>query len=236
MRSISLFGFDIYVESVEKVIGEIKNCTGKIHIISGNAEVLRYPLENKDVYALFKRPENIIIPDGISVYYPIKRKNKTCKKIPGIELMQLLLTDYELSGKTVYFLGAKENVIENMILNIRVKYPQLKIAGYHHGYFDKKRCDDIIDDIGQSKAYMLFVALGTPAQEEFIFKYMNRLPCTIFMGVGGSFDVLSGSINRSPKWLCRVGLEWLYRLIRDPSKINRMLNNITFTIKAFLFG
>ncbi|MDR0539089.1 MAG: WecB/TagA/CpsF family glycosyltransferase [Spirochaetaceae bacterium] len=236
MRNIQLFGFDIYCNGAEKCIAEIKSRAGKIHIISGNAEVLKYPLADKGVYALFKQIENIIIPDGISVYYPAKRKNKACKKIPGIELMQLLLEEYSNSGKSVYFLGAKKSVIENMIPKIRAQFPRLMIAGHHHGYFDKNNCHDIIDNIKESKAHALFAALGTPAQERFIFEYMNQLPCSLFMGVGGSFDVLSGAIKRSPKWMRLAGLEWLYRLLRNPSKISRIQNNIAFIIKAFLFG
>jgi N-acetylglucosaminyldiphosphoundecaprenol N-acetyl-beta-D-mannosaminyltransferase len=236
MKTQKLFGLNIYTQDAEQLLDDLKNRTGKTHIISGNAEVLRCPLQDKNIYNLFSAEENIIIPDGISVYYPIKLKNKKCGKITGIEFMQSLLEEYQHTEKSVYFLGAKQEVIIKMINQLGIKYPGLKIAGFHNGYFDKSNCTDIIADIKQSRAFAFFVALGAPAQENFIFKYMNELPCSVYMGVGGSFDVLSGAIKRSPQWMCNIGLEWLYRIISDPLKIGRLWNNISFTIKALLYG
>ena len=236
MNTIKLFGLDIYSGSPETLLEEITRRSGKIHIISGNAEVLKLPLKESGAYMLFQRVENIIIPDGISVFYPARRKDKKCKKIPGIEFMRRLIEKYQHDGKSVYFLGTREQIIDAMIPVVKNSYPQLKIAGYHHGYFEKDNCPEIIDSIKQSGAHALFAALGTPAQENFIFKHMNELPCTVFMGVGGSFDVLSGRIKRSPQWISDRGFEWLYRLFKDPSKIGRMWNNITFTLKALLWG
>jgi N-acetylglucosaminyldiphosphoundecaprenol N-acetyl-beta-D-mannosaminyltransferase len=236
METQKLFGLDIYTHGIKQLLSDLKKRTGKTHIISGNAEVLKQPLSNKDIYNLFASKENIIIPDGISVYYPVKRKSRDCQKLPGIELMQTLLESFQISGKSIYFLGAKQKVVTKMINKFGIEYPQLKIAGFHNGYFDKENCSDIISDIKKSQAFALFVALGAPAQENFIFKYMNELPCLVYMGVGGSFDVLSGTIKRSPQWMCNLELEWLYRLIADPSKTGRMWNNISFTIKALLYG
>jgi len=207
-----------------------------MHIISGNAEVLRYPLRNKDTYQLFKADRNVIIPDGISVYFPVKVKYKNCIKIPGIELMQELLVEFQNTGKSVYFLGAKKEVIEKMVKKFACLYPLLKVVGHHHGYFDKANTDDIIAEIKKSQAYALFVALGTPAQENFIFKYMDELPCSVFMGVGGSFDVFSGTVKRSPRWMSNLGIEWLCRLFSDPSKFGRIFTNLKFTVSAFLRG
>jgi N-acetylglucosaminyldiphosphoundecaprenol N-acetyl-beta-D-mannosaminyltransferase len=236
MKNHTLFGMPIYTDGQQQLLEYINSQTGKIHIISGNAEVLKYPLAEKNKYELFIRKENIIIPDGISIYWSIKKKIKTAKKIAGIDFMQLLLGYYQSTDKKIYFLGAKETVINRMIPIINNSCSELKIAGYHHGYFDVNDCSDIIDDIRQSQADALFVALGTPNQENFIFKYMHELPCTLFMGVGGSFDVLSGTVNRAPQWMTKIGIEWLYRILKDPSKIGRMGNNIAFTIKALTKG
>jgi N-acetylglucosaminyldiphosphoundecaprenol N-acetyl-beta-D-mannosaminyltransferase len=232
----TLFNLDIYTKGAVHLWEDIKGMGGKVHVISGNAEVLKLPLQDASFFWLFQDKRCIIIPDGISVYLPVKKKDRTCKKLPGIEFMQYLLTEYQNTGKSVYFLGAKQDIVSKMIERFTVLYPGLKIAGYHNGYFDKEHCSEIISDIKESKAFALFVALGTPMQEKFIFKYMNELSCSVYMGVGGSFDVLSGTIKRSPQWMCNLGLEWLYRLIADPSKIGRMWNNISFTIKAFLHG
>jgi N-acetylglucosaminyldiphosphoundecaprenol N-acetyl-beta-D-mannosaminyltransferase len=231
----TLFDFDIYTKGSVHLWEDIKEMDGKVHVISGNAEVLKLPLQDIAFFDLFQDKRGIIIPDGISVYLPVKKKDKTCKKLPGIEFMQYLLTELQNTDKAVYFLGAKQDVVSKMIARFTVLYPGLKIAGYHNGYFDKENCSEIISYIKESRAFALFVALGTPAQEKFIFRFMDELPCKIFMGVGGSFDVLSGTVKRGPQCLCKLGLEWLYRLIKDPSKIGRLWNNISFTIKALLY-
>jgi N-acetylglucosaminyldiphosphoundecaprenol N-acetyl-beta-D-mannosaminyltransferase len=231
-----LFGLPIYTDGQTKLLEIVDKTIGKTHIISGNAEVLKYPLRDAHTYELFASNESIIIPDGIGVYWSIKKKARIAKKIAGIDFMQLLLGYYQGTDKKVFFLGAKETVISQMVPIIHKSYPGLKIAGYHHGYFDIDNCADIIDRIKQSQADALFVALGTPNQENFIFKYMHELPCALFMGVGGSFDVLSGTVSRAPKWMTKMGVEWLYRILKDPSKIGRMGNNIAFTIRALAQG
>lgn len=232
-----LFGLNIYVKGREELLKEIENINKKTHIISGNAEVLKYPLKDNNLFNQYNDDTNIIIPDGISVYLPIKkRKTKDIKRIAGIDLMQDMLKHYEQTGKSVYFLGAKKNVLDKMIANIKEDYPNLDISGSHHGYIDINNCSDVLDNIKDNNPYALFVAMGTPVQENFIFKYIKELPCSIYMGVGGSFDVLSGEITRCPKWISQVGLEWLYRMIKDPSKIKRLWNSIYFTIKGLLVG
>jgi N-acetylglucosaminyldiphosphoundecaprenol N-acetyl-beta-D-mannosaminyltransferase len=236
MQNNTLFGLKIYTENIDQLITDINNAADKIHIISGNAEVLKYPLNNRTIFQQFYAETNIIIPDGISVYYPIKLKNKNCHKIPGIELMEKLLIEFQNTGKSVYFLGAKEKIVKKMISIFLTRYPALKITGYHNGYFDKSDCQNIILEIKSLQPYALFVALGTPAQENFIFRYMNELSCTLFMGVGGSFDVFSETIKRAPKWMRNLGIEWVYRIIHDPSKLVRIWNNIIFTITAFMKG
>jgi N-acetylglucosaminyldiphosphoundecaprenol N-acetyl-beta-D-mannosaminyltransferase len=235
-KTTSLFGFDIYVNGGEHLLDYIKRKNEKIHIISGNAEVLKWPLCNKHIFEMFMKKENIIIPDGISVYYALKKKNRHCERLPGIDFMQLLLAEFEETNKSVYFLGAKPEVVDKMVREFIISYPKLKIAGYHHGYFDKNNCSIIIETIKKTNAFALFVALGTPIQEQFIFKYIEELPCKVFMGVGGSFDVLSNTIKRSPRWMRVMGIEWLYRLAKDPLKIGRLWNNTIFTLKALIYG
>lgn len=233
----SLFGLKIYVNGKEELLNEIEKRNGKTHIISGNAEVLKYPLKDSHLFDIYNNKANIIIPDGISVYLPIKkRKVKEIKRIAGIELMQDMLKHYEVTGKSVYFLGAKKSTLDKMILRIKEDYPSLNIVGFHHGYIDVNNCSDVLNDIKKSMSYALFVAMGTPIQENFIFKYMDELPCSIYMGVGGSFDVFSGEISRCPNWVSKIGLEWFYRMIKDPSKIKRLWNNLYFTIKGLLVG
>jgi N-acetylglucosaminyldiphosphoundecaprenol N-acetyl-beta-D-mannosaminyltransferase len=97
-------------------------------------------------------------------------------------------------------------------------------------------CEDIIYDIDKSGAYILFVAMGAPRQDIFIADNMNRLPCTIYMGVGGSFDVFSGKIKRAPSWMIKLGLEWLYRVFKEPWRIKRLSSIPKFLLKVMLYN
>lgn len=232
-----LFGIKVYLGGMESLLLELQEKEEKVHVISGNAEVFKYPLSDCDTLNQFKDSRNIVIPDGISVYLPIKkRKNKEIKRLTGIDLMQKLLEQYEKNGKKVYFLGAKQEVLDEMLVNVKKDYPKLNIVGHHHGYININNCENVIEDIKRSVPDTIFVAMGTPIQEKFIFKYIDELPCSLYMGVGGSFDVLSGKINRCPQWVSKIGMEWLYRMIKDPSKIVRLWNNLFFVVKGLLFG
>lgn len=232
-----LFGLNIYTKGKESLISDICKFNHKVHIISGNAEVFKQPLKDDDLFEKFLDETSIIIPDGISVSLPLKiRRKVNLERITGIDLMFSVLDKYEQEDKSIYLLGASETVIENTVQNIKIKHPKLDIRGYHHGFFDIDNCDDIVNDIKDSKADAIFVAMGTPMQESFIFKYMDLLPCKLYMGVGGSFDVISGKTTRAPKIIRNIGMEWLYRMIKDPTKINRFKHNVIFTIKALLKG
>lgn len=237
MKNRKLFGFDVYTGDSKELISYIKNCKGKVHIISGNAEVLKYPLKSDVKMRQFLDSKNIIIPDGVSVSIPLKRKYKEdIKRLTGIDLMKEILKESEKEGKTVYFLGSKETVLKDMILNISNAYPKLVIKGSHHGYIDTNKCEQLIDELKNANPDVLFVAMGTPIQEDFIFKYIDILPCKVYMGVGGSFDVISGKVKRCPKWISSLGIEWLYRMFKDPKKIKRLWNNIFFTLKGLVKG
>ena len=125
-------------------------------------------------------------------------------------------------NKGIYLLGASEEVLEECKKELKEKYKNLNIVGSHNGYFEMSNCTHITKEIEEKKPYAIFVAMGAPRQEEFIIKNMESLPCSIYMGVGGSFDVISGKISRAPKWMIDCGLEWLYRTLKNPSRIKRL--------------
>ena len=131
---------------------------------------------------------------------------------------------------SVYFLGASDDVLNIFIKNIRERYKNINIAGYHHGYIDIDNCNHIINDIKSKQPTIIFVAMGAPKQEIFITKYMNELPCKIFMGVGGSFDVISETTKRAPSWIININLEWLYRILKEPIRIKRFTKSIKFVL------
>ena len=119
---------------------------------------------------------------------------------------------------TYCFSGAKKLCKEN----IKKTFPNIKIVGSHNGFFDLNNCNDIIEDIKKSNPWGLFIAMGCPRQENFIVNYIDELNCNFYMPVGGSFDVFAGKVNRAPKWMLSLGLEWLYRVLKEPWRIKRL--------------
>ena len=224
-----LCGYRIFNGTMNEAINKVMNQDDKIHIVSGNPEVLYNGLYNKFIYNNFTSKNSLIIPDGIGVVKPLRLKGHNIQKIAGIDLFMELLDNLD-EKDSVYFLGASDEVLNIFIKNVRKKYKNIKIAGYHHGYIDIENCDYIINDIKSKQPTIIFVAMGAPKQEIFITKYMNELPCKIFMGVGGSFDVISETTKRAPSWIINSNLEWLYRILKEPVRIKRFKKNIDFVL------
>lgn len=229
---INLLGFDIIDCSKREYIGALLegySRNSKKVIISGNPEILHTASRDAGLAALFR--ESDIIPDGIGVLAAGRITGQPVKeKIAGIEVMEEILKNSAKLNMKVYLLGAEEWVVKRAAEICSEKYGAV-VSGFKDGYFDLDNCGDILEDINKSGAGVLFVAMGCPRQEKFIIKYKDTLNCKIYMGVGGSFDVLAGKTSRAPEWMIRSGLEWLYRVSREPARIWRLS-----TIPAFLLS
>jgi len=194
-----------------------------VNIVSGNPEILYNGLNNEILNKNFHEDYSIIIPDGVGTVLASKIvKDPVNTKIAGIEVMKQIIDNADKMNKGIYLLGAKEEVLIKCIENLKNEYPSLKIVGSHNGYFDLDSCNEIVEDIKKSNPYAIFVAMGSPKQEQFIEEHIMELPCKIFMGVGGSFDIFAGNLKRAPKWMLSLGLEWLYRVINEPWRIKRL--------------
>ncbi|MHC1682338.1 MAG: WecB/TagA/CpsF family glycosyltransferase [Clostridiaceae bacterium] len=221
MRKI--LGYNIFCDTKKSLLDNIKQCNSKLHIVSGNPEVLTNGLNNKDLFENFTSKNSVIIPDGVGVVIASKMVKEPVKeKIAGIEVFKDILDYCNESNKGVYLLGARDEILVKCVNNIKSQYKELNICGYRNGFFDLENCNDLISDISDKKPYAIFVAMGSPRQEKFIAKYMEVLDVNIFMGVGGSFDVFSGESKRAPRWMIKLGLEWLYRVAKEPFRIKRL--------------
>lgn len=226
---IDILNYKVFNGTKTELIDFIKK-RERVNIISGNPEVLYNGLCNRDIYSSYIDETSLIIPDGVGTLAAAKILSTPFKeKLAGIEIMDEIVKLSCEKKKSVYFLGATQEILDNCLKNIKHKYPNIIIAGANNGFFDLKKCDDIVQDIRSSKANIIFVAMGSPRQEYFISKYMDDLPCEIFMGVGGSFDIIAGKLNRAPKWMINFGIEWLYRVIKEPFRVKRL-----FVIPKFL--
>ncbi|EPB8153043.1 WecB/TagA/CpsF family glycosyltransferase [Clostridium perfringens] len=217
-----LLGYKIFSDNKEELLKAIEN-KKRVNIISGNPEVLYNGIKNEFLKNSFTKEDALIIPDGVGTLLAAKINGiDITEKIAGIEVMNMLLEEARDKNLKVFLLGAKEDTLIKCEEKIKENYDGINIVGSNNGFFDLDNCDDLIEKINESKADILFVAMGAPRQEVFIEKYKDKLCCKIFMGVGGSFDVFAGNVNRAPQFMINIGMEWLYRVAKEPWRIKRL--------------
>ena len=220
----NILGYKVFNKSKSELLKKIDGMD-KVNIVSGNPEVLYSGLNNEMLNNSFNSEYSIIIPDGVGTVIASKIvKSPVEEKIAGIEVMHEMLLKCAREGKGVYLLGAQEEVLQECRKNLEKTIEGLKIVGLHNGFFDLDNCKDIVDDKKKRNPWALFVAMGCPRQEKFIEEHMDELPCTFYMGVGGSFDVFAGNTTRAPKWMISLGLEWLHRVLKEPWRIKRLIS------------
>lgn len=196
----------------------------KMFIVTANPEAFIYGKQDKELESLLLDEATTVVADGIGIVKGAKKIGVEVKeRIPGIDIAENLLKFGNELSKSVFFLGAKQEVIDALCSVVTEKYPNLKIAGAVNGYVPDK--DAVFEEIKKAKPDIVMVALGIPAQEKLIYKHFKDFEKGIFIGVGGSFDVLSGTKQRAPKFFIDNNLEWLYRIIKEPSRIKRFYNN-----------
>jgi N-acetylglucosaminyldiphosphoundecaprenol N-acetyl-beta-D-mannosaminyltransferase len=162
---------------------------------------------------------DIINIDGMGVVWGARFLGfEIPERVAGIDLFLNLLKLASEHDEPVYFLGAKPEVVEQTVVNMKDRFPLLKISGWHHGYFWDNE-NDVVSDIHSSEASMLFVGISSPKKEQFINRWRNQLGVKFVMGVGGTFDVIAGITRRAPIWMQNAGLEWLYRVIQEPRRM-----------------
>lgn len=189
-------------------------------VVTANPEILMYAREHPE-YQQILRQADYITPDGIGVIQGAQILGTPLpERITGYDTLQELLKWGAQQHQRVFLLGAKPAVLKQVVANLKSSVPDLIIAGALDGYYDDEVT--VVDRIAAAKPDMIFIATGFPKQEFFIAKYRHRVD-GLWMGVGGSFDVLAGTVKRAPKFWQKHHIEWLYRLIQEPSRFKRML-------------
>jgi N-acetylglucosaminyldiphosphoundecaprenol N-acetyl-beta-D-mannosaminyltransferase len=203
----------------------------KTFVVTANPEIVEYANEHKD-YKDIIISADYITPDGVGIIMASKWLNQPLQeRITGFDLMNELFRVADEKALKVYLLGAEENVIEAAALKVKELYPGLELVGYNHGYIDIK--DDVLPkSIAELEPDIILTALGFPRQEKWVSRHYALFNKGLFMGVGGSFDVLAGKVNRAPVFWQKMRLEWLYRLIQQPSRWKRMLALPRFVLKV----
>ncbi|WP_449538421.1 WecB/TagA/CpsF family glycosyltransferase [Ferdinandcohnia sp. Marseille-Q9671] len=203
----------------------------KTFIVTANPEIVMHAVESEDYFRTLENAD-YIIPDGIGIIKAAEiLKNPLPERIAGFDLMLELLRIANSKKLKVYLLGAEEEVLNKTVENIRDRYSDLDIAGYQNGYFNFEN-NQISEEIANLKPDLVLVALGVPRQEKWIYENMHKFEKGLFMGVGGSFDVLAGNVKRAPLLWQKMNVEWLYRLIQQPWRWKRMLALPRFVTKV----
>lgn len=187
---------------------------------------------NKDrAFAEILAGADLVVPDGVGVIYAAKILGRPLKsRVPGIDLAAALMGRVAGTGKRLFLLGAAPGVAEQAAVNLRAAYPGLVVCGTHDGYFEED--GPVIDAIRRAEADIVFVCLGVPKQEKWIAAHGEAAGARLYLGLGGSLDVFAGKAERAPERFQRLGLEWLYRLLKEPSRIGRMAKLPLFLVSA----
>jgi len=190
-----------------------------LHLMGVNADKINELNENERLKQIVNSC-GIINADGASVIKASRYLGRPLpERVAGIDLMESLVRLSAKRGYTVYLLGAKQEVVEKTAKVLRNKYPQLNIVGIHNGYFKESDWAAIANELKDKDPSFVFVGITSPLKE-YLIEYLQDKGCkSVFMGVGGSFDVISGNIPRAPKWMQKNGLEWLFRVMQEPKRL-----------------
>ncbi len=174
---------------------------------------------------------SLVTPDSFGILLGARLMGKPIKeRVSGADLSVEICRIAARKGFPIYLLGGEPGVADEAAERLKKQFPELIVAGTHHGYFKAEEEPEVVTGIRSSGAKVLLVGMGIPRQEKFIHKHLDRLGVCAAMGVGGTLDVLSGRAKRAPRWMQRHGLEWLYRLLQNPRKISKVA-----TLPRFLF-
>ncbi|MBM6619071.1 WecB/TagA/CpsF family glycosyltransferase [Bacillus suaedaesalsae] len=225
LKKVMIFGvpfLHITMDQFVETINEHVEKNEKIQIITANPEIVMKAKEDSYYKDLLIKA-TYVTPDGIGIVKASEILGDPLpERVAGYDTMIRFLELANKHNYSIYLLGAMEEILKGAIHTIETQYPNVKIVGSHNGYFDWND-PSIPNEIIKRQPDFIFVALGMPRQEKWISYHFHKFDKGIFMGVGGSFDVLSGTIKRAPLVWQKLNLEWLYRLMKQPSRAKRMV-------------
>lgn len=213
MKKANILGFNIDTYDFENAVNYAKTISGQVVTI--NPEMM----SNTDMTGIINSAE-LVIPDGTGVEFAMRISGYNVERIAGIEFSHRMIEECAKEGKSVALVGAKPHIAEKVVQNLKNELENLNVVYIHDGYFDND--EQIINELKNAGPRLILCALGTPKQEYFIHKAKKFLPDSLFIGVGGSFDVWSGNVKRAPEIFQKLRLEWLYRTIKEPYRFKRI--------------
>ncbi len=223
-------------EAADKIMGFINNGGTARAVYTPNSEIVMQGYRSTEICNILNSAD-LLTADGIGVVYASKiLKNPIDERCAGYDVARALLKKMGDAKKSVYLFGSKPGVADGAAENMQKLYPGLVVAGTADGYFDSEKEKKIIEDINEKSPDVLFVCLGAPKQEMWIHEHKDILNCRVCMGLGGSLDVFAGTVERAPEFYQKHGIEWLYRLKKEPKRFIRMLDLPKFGFTVLLKG
>ncbi len=224
-------------QAVEHAMNLIKQ-KKKSYVVTPNSEIVDLCRQDEELKDIVNRA-SLVLPDGIGVIYASKiLGEKLYGKVAGIDFAESLISALAKERMRMFLLGAKPGIAEKAGKSLCEKYPGIVLAGCRDGYFsDELEAVNAVNECGG--ADVVFVCLGAPKQEKFMYRHIGEMDATLLCGLGGSLDVFAGEVKRAPDIFIKLGLEWFYRLLKQPSRIGRMMRLPKFMLTVFkekIFG
>lgn len=239
MDKINILGVNVDMAGIEDSVSEIMKFLGEdgMHAVyTPNSEIIMAAYKDSAFCDMLNRA-SLLTADGIGVVYASRiLKKPLSERAAGYDIACRLVEEIAKTGHKLFLFGGKPGVAEEAKENLEKAHSGLKIVGTRNGYFKPEETPSIIEQINASGADIVFVCLGAPAQEKWIDANKDKLAVKVAMGLGGSLDIFAGRVERSPEIWCKLGLEWLHRLIREPWRFMRMMALPKFAVTVFFKG
>lgn len=222
MNTSKLFDYDIFNSTSKEAVDialRLMDGSRTAQVVTVNPEMINLSFKDEDFAALLNNAE-LLLPDGIGIKLAMMIMGQKSSRIAGVDFAYKLLQECQKNGVTVAFVGTTQEILDKAVKNIQTQMPDLKIVYTHNGFFEKN--EEIFESLKSASPGLTLVALGSPKQEFFNRDAKKYLKHGLLIGVGGSFDVWSGEVKRAPKIFQKLGLEWLYRTITQPSRLKRI--------------
>ncbi|GAS85887.1 WecB/TagA/CpsF family glycosyltransferase [Paenibacillus amylolyticus] len=228
---------NVTMDQTVSILGKVvdQESTELFHVITGNPEIVMSCQNNASLRQVVDQA-GLVTADGAGIVMVSRlRGGQLTERVTGCDLLFRLLKEGDRKHWSFYMLGAEESVSEQAVKVIAQRYPGVVVKGRHHGFFQADEEQQIVEEICSAQPDFLIVALGAPHAEHWINKYRHQLNARVAIGVGGSLDILAGKTKRAPAIWQKLNLEWLYRLLSQPSRWRRQLILPRFAVRALLF-
>jgi N-acetylglucosaminyldiphosphoundecaprenol N-acetyl-beta-D-mannosaminyltransferase len=238
-QTITLFGIAISRMTMRETVAYLISAVQArrtTQVVTANPIMMMTAFQDPAYYAMLQGAD-VVVPDGAGLVWAASRLHKPVQeRVAGYDLVQQLFQVGAEQAWTFYFLGASQDVVEAAKARAIEAHPGLRVIGCRDGYFTPQQDEDVIQDIIAAAPDVLLVGRSVYTQDPWIAQYRERLGIPVMIGVGGSFDVMSGKLRRAPRWMQRLRLEWLFRLLQQPSRFPRMISLPKFVIRVLLYG